>query len=582
MTKPKGEDQILDYIYHELSGDELAAFERRLSEEPELRAEVESFSRVREAYKQTRTPRPLGATGPAATAGQGMSQEAAQRMTALLMQEATAAVGKSAEPSGGGKLLTLKPRSVRRMFMGPASGIFAAAAAALFWVVFRTQSPPTPAPAPTSSGPAVSAPVGSTAIIGLPEGSAPATVPVQKQLLENEAKEQAAAAPLDVTAKPGELARGPMPARDDAPATGQAVGGMVPLETATTRRAAPAKSQAAMPAAGDGLAAKGSGRASQSWTGWKTEGKPVAAEPAAPAPAPAEPAYASKKTAAAEADKDSRFAAPPPPPPPPAASQLAEAERGGLDEVIESGKARRKAKVVEDLADQELAGMPRGGSAGKAERPPAEKQAEQRNQNSDYNRYAQAYRGREEQATSDSAGAAATQQQGYSNYGYPATPSAAPPAVAAPMPAASTPTLNQAQSHYAGESNALSLVVQVQDALRRGRCDEAAELLRKAEGTASARLIPEARTAYEQKCASKVPGNLNLQAPATPEAVAPAPMATERQFAPAPRRAISPSVQQAYGEKAAKSADSRASLPVAKPAPAKAKRASKADTAVAY
>ena len=90
-------------------------------------AQVASFGRVRKEFKNRPPIEPAG--------------ESLQRMTALLMQAATesAAASSPAATGGGGKILQLRSRGLRRLFLHPAGGVMAVAAAALFWVVFRAQ-----------------------------------------------------------------------------------------------------------------------------------------------------------------------------------------------------------------------------------------------------------------------------------------------------------------------------------------------------------------------------------------------------------------------------------------------------------
>ena len=123
--KCQHDEQLLDYVYGELSDAERKIFADHLVTCTTCPAQVQSFGNIRQEFQQRPAIEPAG--------------EAMQRMTALLMQAAAAEHGKAAATAadGGGKVLAFRARGLRRILFHPASSVMAVAAAALFWVVFH-------------------------------------------------------------------------------------------------------------------------------------------------------------------------------------------------------------------------------------------------------------------------------------------------------------------------------------------------------------------------------------------------------------------------------------------------------------
>lgn len=138
----KYDEQVLDYLYGDLVGAERAAFADHLSGCPSCRRELDSLSGVRKEVAEL--PRPVLATDAAA-------RMTAQLMeAAIAATKATAA----SPALGGGKLLQFPSGRIKRALTHPVSAGILVAAAALFIVVFRLREPaepvsdsPVPAPA---------------------------------------------------------------------------------------------------------------------------------------------------------------------------------------------------------------------------------------------------------------------------------------------------------------------------------------------------------------------------------------------------------------------------------------------------
>lgn len=491
MTQPqRNEERLLDYLYGELDADARAQVEADLASSPALREELEGHRRVRKAFAEL--PRPE------------QSPESAQRMTALLMQQAAQQASAQRAPSAGegggsgGKLLLFQPRTLRRVFANPATGIFAAAAAALFWVVFKTQAPT----APPTAEPIAAKPT--TATKASPAEMAKASPPAELQ-------QEPAAVPQDLPAKkssgapvkdanPQVWAQLSRNATSDTLARGpdvQAVAGDRGIEKSATT-AAPIAS--ATPAASVGPFA-GRGKAKGS-----LDGKLMAVNDPPPAPktyaAKAELAELPRYGATVEAKKD---AAPPrptggsegyAPPPPPAANtpSVADAE-GGVQAGIAQTQARRNQRVIEELANQELAAMPGTagpGAAGSGARPGSQAPAAPTAPEGE--RYAQAEsvdksvmedenkpgNRANNQRSRDGAGGAAAYAQNA-------------------VPTQAVPTNN------IDRQNNLPLLSAVQDLLRQGRCGEAnAALIRIEQSFPATRGLTEARAQWQRSCS---PGN---------------------------------------------------------------------------
>ena len=140
----KYDDQVLDYVYGELAPEERTAFAAHLPACTSCRPQVDGMGQVRTQFRE----QPLAAP----------ATDAMQRMTAVLMQEAAKAhgpallngVASAGTSGGGGQVIPFRPRGLRRVLLGPATGILSVAAAALFYVVVRS-SAPTQAPTPTAA-----------------------------------------------------------------------------------------------------------------------------------------------------------------------------------------------------------------------------------------------------------------------------------------------------------------------------------------------------------------------------------------------------------------------------------------------
>lgn len=468
MTQPqRNEDRLLDYLYGELDADARAQVESELANSPSLRDELEGHRRVRRAFAE------LPKTE--------QSAESTQRMTALLMQQAAQQVAghKQAETQtgGGGKLLAFQPRTLRRLLTNPATGIFAAAAAALFWVVFKTQAPPsTHQTEPTEAKPAVVAakPPEPAAEVPAPsavaaEGIAAAPQSAKKASGSTKADEQQRAmwAQLSRDAASDTLSRGPEPS----PRAGSTPEGK-PAATSLGR----SKSKGSL------------------------DGKVVALNDLTPPPgrpygAKTERAEAPYR-AADEAKKDS---APAPQPasmesnatPSQAAAPSNADGEGSVRAGIAQTQARRNQRVIEELANQELGAMP--GVAGQTARPAAAAPAVPQGAE----RYAQAEPGDKAAAEEDARNGPPTnnlrsREAGAGAGASPGTIQAAPPPPALQASAA---------NNIERERSNLPLLAAVQDLLKQGRCSEAnAALVRVEQSFPATRGLSEARAQWQRSC----------------------------------------------------------------------------------
>lgn len=466
MTQPqRNEERLLDYLYGELDADARAQVEAELANSPALREELEGHRRVRTTFAEL--PRAE------------QSEESAQRMTALLMQHAAqhAAAHKADRPAteGGGKLLAFQPRSLRRIFTNPATGIFAAAAAALFWVVFKTQAPSTSqqATAVLTKQPSEETLPGTTAqtTAARIDTPVPAMAPVEAGSDQVQQKESAPQgrepeskvwAQLSRTAASDTLARGPEPSAE-------------PQKSSEQKPMAPAVAKSKDKGSLDGkvMALKDS-----------------AARLAKPYPTKAESAELyyrqpdnAKKVAAPSATPSTvaDYAPPPPPVSTPSSVDAAGSVRAGMAQT----QARRNQRVIEELANQELGAMPGGGVAATghstAAAPPVEPE-----------RYAQADTGAERQAAEDEGRGSTRSMAQRSREGN----------IAANNASNVTPS-QTAQVSNVDRSASMPLLAAVQDLLRQGRCSEAnAALVRVEQSFPATRGLAEARAQWQRSCAS--------------------------------------------------------------------------------
>lgn len=480
MTQPqRNEERLLDYLYGELDADARAQVDTELSTDPALRAELESHRRVRSAFAELPKLE--------------QSAESAQRMTALLMQQAAQGAGatKQAEPveAGGGKLLAFRSRTLRRVFTNPATGIFAAAAAALIWVAVKSQNPTSEPTAKVSIAPAANAPTIVTvtpAEPGAPTVAAPAVAagPLAKEGASDEAKPAAQAggdAPAQVWAQ---LSR-------SAASTSLAT---TPEPGARPDPAASPEKPLAMRAGRDKAKDSLDGKAMALNEGYgKNKGAMPKSELAAPKADRAFDDYRREAEAPAPAAKAVAPSAPPAAVPAPAAPP-ADGE-GGVRGSIAQTQARRNQRVIEELANQELGAMPApsGGSARPSSTPPPPPPATAAPAEAE--RYAQndvaekAPAAEEEKKSSYSANTRNRDQAGSGAYAQNMARSQAGPA--------------QRVDNLDSDRNNLPLLQAVQEYLRQGRCAEAnAALVRVEQSFPATRGLPEARAQWQKSCSS--------------------------------------------------------------------------------
>lgn len=475
MTQPqRNEERLLDYLYGELDADARAQVDAELDSNPALREQLDGHRRVRTAFAEL--PRPQ------------QSAESTQRMTALLMQQAAQqAAGKgSAEPveAGGGKLLSFRSRTLRRVFTNPATGIFAAAAAALVWVAVKSQNPTsesTPAVATnTATSPATVATVPpATPTEGVQAGEAPATGDVATK----ESKPAAQAAPdapaqvwaqLSRSAATSSLAKAPQVGTRPDPTSAPEK----PIALRAIRDKAKDSLDGKAMALNDGYA--------------KNKGAMPKTELASPK---ADRAFDDQRREAEYPSPAATPAAPvAPAAPAPAPSAAATDSEGGVRGAIAQTQARRNQRVIEELANQELGAMPAppGGAARPSSPPPpppaaaAPAEAERYAQNDVADKSAVA----EDEKKSSYASSSRHREQA-SGAGSAANMARSPAGPA------------QRVDNLDGDRNNLPLLTAVQEYLRQGRCAEAnAALVRVEQSFPATRGLAEARAQWQKSCSA--------------------------------------------------------------------------------
>ena len=515
---PQQDERVLDYIYGELPPDERAAFEAQLGADAELRAELESLQRVHGAFQSLPKVQ--------------QSPESAQRMMALLMQQAAehasakpadkSRVETGAETGGGGKLLEMRPRGFRRFFQSPATGIFAAAAAALFWVVFKTQ-----APMPrSSSNPALEPAV---TVASAPTEAAHAQ-PVEGALPKPVADNFGGSPDRAETAgSAGE--GGPAKMEPAAPSTivtgdtantgtfagkkGQAASLKDSFATALSK-SAPAKPAAPPPATDPMYATRDGAKkaAGNLFEPYVASDKAKLEKPAEKKPVLlAQSEHESRKEGKADSLAGQRFAEAPPPK---AADEAKGAGRGSdsLRAQMEQTQARRKDRIVEQLADQELGAMPSpvGGSARPSTPVPVQAPAEE----PEAGRYAMNQAPASPPppppaatpAAADDAPMASSQHDYRSQN---AAPAAAPPANYGNQ-ASSGPRRAVSNSNIDGDATGSGLLATVQEQLRQGHCADAnSNLVRLEQSFPATRGLAEARAQWQRSCQPQGQQAPNLQ-----------------------------------------------------------------------
>lgn len=520
----KYDEQLLDYVYGELSETEARRFTEHLHGCGACAAQVASFGRVRQEFKNRPPVEPAG--------------ESLQRMTALLMQAATesAAASSPAATGGGGKILQLRSRGLRRLFLHPAGGVMAVAAAALFWVVFRAQ------PGSQSD---ISSPTSFQAVPGaasVPVGAAPTPEPAvpspvdsaekKAQLAEGTTASPGGASPkLEQSAGDGLRAAGKggeRPKADPADDFGglRARGPAKELDTVARRSVEENKPQAvpkqrelaqllppaAKPTPGGAAASAAPARGKPAYRAdqqfeTKSAGPPVVAL--------ADQAYGkAKKNAEIEAEPAAerpaeQWAQPPPPPPVQAAPASPPAREPARDEddSVRAGIARtqeqRQQKIVEALANQEFGNLGAGAGASVAQ--------------SNEGRYAARYP------------ASSATGKGDSSANSPGHPLAA--SESAPTPAATAPAANTLIR--GGRDDSASPLTAVKEQLRRGQCTEANAALTKLEQ--SSPTLPglaDTRAEWQSTCAAQF--YERRLANEAPEAAAPARASKLKYASPSP------------------------------------------------
>ena len=601
--EPKHDEQILDYLYGELSDAERAAFEHRLSEDQELRAEVDALGGVRAAYKKL----------PPAE----QSADSAQRMTALLVQQAAQLHGGGGgtpdrKPDEGeiGKVLPFgaRGRGLRRVLLHPASGVFAAAAVALCWVVFKERRQPnfeiavsdtplpqagSPAPGPAlmPAAPAPATPAPAPAPATPPrepteeyakseQQTTLATKPADRSAeLERAARDQK----LEVPAAKGALRKDVAPALDDSLDSGYASGGGGGKKKVGAYAAADKRAEAPAPvktrSASDDLDSfgVGGGAARGPVPVQPPKPEPVAKEMPASALAgkkapvrgdslnfdgldqkPASPASTLPKAAVAQREIPPQPTPPAvvtaPPPPPAAPSGRASATPSapapeGVSGVIAQTQARRNERVVEELANQEL-----GGTGSMPSLPSGSASAD-------------TYVGRVQKNNADGESARSSNRaRSVDEYAQNSAPGASAQLQAQLQNNDSAPRRAYSQNGADDDAGGVQLAQLVQH-IKGGRCPDAYTLLRQLEqGAPATRGLGEARSLYLRTC---MPGQNQNQA--QPQGTSPPPALQldqnrgERQMM---LEAPAPPPQNAYAP-APSAAPERAAYRAAKPMPAK-------------
>jgi len=477
MTQPqRNEERLLDYLYGELEPDSRAQVEAELESSPTLRQELESHRRVRAAFAEL--PKPQQAT------------ESTQRMTALLMQQAAqqAAAAKPTDPvlAGGGKLLAFRSPTLRRVFTNPATGIFAAAAAALIWVAVKSQSPPLESAPNVATAPVPSAPTVALvppAATPLPGRAAPAT-------------ETVGAAPV-VGANGGKGA-----AAEGSDAKPQVWAQLSRSAASSSLAQAPAGATRPDPSAPPPAAKPLALRGTRDKAGDSLDGKVMALSDGSVTGKAAKPKLEFAKSKADRALDDYRKEAESPPPPAtpaPSASTVSAAPappppadgEGGVRAAIAQTQARRNQRVIEELANQELGSMPSGGAGARPSAPPPTagvppQEPERYAQNDAVEKSAIV---EDEKKNSYATPPRAREQANAGSYAQNNVRSQAGPA--------------QRVDNGDGARGNLPLLQAVQDYLRQGRCAEAnAALVRAEQSFPATRGLTEARAQWQKSCGS--------------------------------------------------------------------------------
>jgi hypothetical protein len=215
---------------------------------------------------------------------------------------------------------------------------------------------------------------------------------------------------------------------------------------------------------------------------------------------------------------------------------------------VAQAQDRRREKVVEELANQELGGI--GGSAPPAAAPAA---APPPPPKQDYGRYAQnqaptpSEPAADETANSNVA-SAARDNSPQAGAGAPSQSQAGPQRVAN--------TANLANSGDAERKESASLLAAVHEQIRQGRCLEAnlnLQRLEQSPATTSAQAVSEARRDWQRTCQAQLPaGNLERQL----QQPMPAAQAPSSNYAPP--RASAPMSKSAAPQRAKKAAPAKA------------------------
>lgn len=524
QDRQQHDERVLDYIYGELPPDERLAFEAQLGEDAELRAELESLQKVHGAFQSL--PKV------------SQSPESVQSMTALLMQQAAEQVKASAtsagasandkpqpeaEAGGGGKILEMRPRGFRRFFQSPATGIFAAAAAALFWVVLKSQPPATTPSSPKSLEPATTVALAPAAHEKIGEGAVPQDVTANFPAAGTPAKP----AKIEPPAAPAPVARGNTSdngtvngKNEQAPPIKEVFATALSKSAPATHSASPAP-EPPIYAARNGMGGKKSaGKGAQgSLLDGDDKAKPEKPMELKPAEKPAAGKLAMLEEAKREKAEEDRankkakadsltgrqFAEAPPPK---AADDGRSYGRGeSVRAQMEQTQARRKDRIVEQLADQELGAMPApsGGSARPAAPAPAAPTPATTADEPEAGRYAL-----------NQAPAAASPP--------PPPPAAAPPPAEEPAQvnsqhdyrlqnyASQGPRRSVSTSNSDGDSTGSGLLATVQEQIKQGHCAEANSTLQRIEQAFPAtRGLAETRAQWQRVCQTQNQAPNNLQ-----------------------------------------------------------------------
>ena len=488
----KYDDQVLDYVYGELAPEERTAFAAHLPACTSCRPQVDGMGQVRTQFRE----QPLAAP----------ATDAMQRMTAVLMQEAAKAhgpallngVASAGTSGGGGQVIPFRPRGLRRVLLGPATGILSVAAAALFYVVVRS-SAPTHAPTP------VAAPAGQPVVAALTPPPAPAVAAAPTTTTAEAAKEipsepaaqayaQAANQPsLELGTKSGrfvaEESSGKLAVRADGKKKSRdsLIGSLFARNDAK-----PSDVRAPQPDISTRQMGGGAGPTQSSSYG------------AAPTSPQATPEATTKQLVVALADKNKdsaqdeyrsaqsgRFAAPPPVAAAPRAKQEqapATYEDRTVNGAIAQTQARRQEKVVEALSNQSLGQLGTGGGV-VAQNSPRGNMWSNSDAAPEQNRVAIG-----NSLDSDSRSG-----------GFAQAPAVTAPARRDEVAAAQVPSTGREASNYglakADRGDAGEAVNTVQELVRKGRCAEAQTELARIERTfPAAPGLSSVRAQYQRSC----------------------------------------------------------------------------------